>query len=155
MVGVDGVGVNFHLFAILCRVCILLVFCALFLFVSFCFLLFIFGFCRYCFVFPFFVAFFFVSFLSFQEILVFSQFLHISRHAVDCPSVFGHGENCKNLQKREFRSDPVYTNPVRNFPSHAPFSGLSQALGWPMIRERIPLRKAADQLQKKIPQKIF
>ena len=32
--------------------------------------------------------------------------------------------NCKNPKKRKFRSDPVYTNPVRNFPSDAPFSRL-------------------------------
>ena len=32
--------------------------------------------------------------------------------------------NCKNPKKREFRSDPVYTNSVRNFPSDAPFSRL-------------------------------
>ena len=32
--------------------------------------------------------------------------------------------NCKNPKKRKFRSDPAYTNPVRNFPSDAPFSRL-------------------------------
>ena len=32
--------------------------------------------------------------------------------------------NCKNPKKREFHSDPVYTNSVRNFPSDAPFSRL-------------------------------
>ena len=37
--------------------------------------------------------------------------------AVYCPSVFGHGENCKKLEEGEFRSDPVYTDPVRNLPN--------------------------------------
>ena len=32
--------------------------------------------------------------------------------------------NCKNPKKRKFRSDPIYTNPVRNFPSDDPFSRL-------------------------------
>ena len=42
---------------------------------------------------------------------------HLQAVAVDGPSVFGHGENRKKLQNREFRSDPVYTNPVGNFPN--------------------------------------
>ena len=54
----------------------------------------------------------FSSFSSFQENLA-----HFQAVAVDCPSGFGHGENCKTLQRREFASDPVYTNPVRNFPN--------------------------------------
>ena len=40
---------------------------------------------------------------------------HLQAVAVDGSAIFGHGENYKKLQKREFRSDPVYTNPVRNF----------------------------------------
>ena len=67
-------------------------------------------------------------------------------------------ENCKNPKKKEFRSDPVYTDSVRNFPSDAPFQDsdpMKKALGWPMIRERIPLRQATGPLQKKIPKKYF
>ena len=73
-------------------------------------------------LFPFsaFLRFFF--FYSFQKILVFSA--HFQAVAADCPSVFQLRGNCKNPKKRKFRSDPVYTNPVRNFPSDAPFSRL-------------------------------
>ena len=115
----------FLFFAFLCRVCILLVFLhsffsclffALFLFP----LIFFFVFLR---LFLFFVFLcFFVSFYSSQESLVFSA--HFQAVAVDCLSVFGYGETAKTPRKREFRSDPVYTNPVRNFPSDAPFARL-------------------------------
>ena len=44
--------------------------------------------------------------------------------SVDCPSVFGYGETAKTRKKGVFRSDLVYTNSVRNFPSDAPFSRL-------------------------------
>ena len=66
---------------------------------------------RFFFVFFFFV---FLRFSSFQENLVFSA--HLQAVVVDGPPIIGYGENCKKAQKREFRSDPVYTNPVRNFP---------------------------------------
>ena len=90
----------------------------------------VFSFFRFSLLFFFFVfrcfSLFFVVFLcfsfSFQEISVFSAYFQAV--AVDCPSVFGYGETAKTLQKREFRSDPVYTNPGRNFPSDAPFSRL-------------------------------
>ena len=133
---------NFLFFAFLCRVCILLVFlrslffsvfvfclfpfCPYLLFSAYlCFSLFFFVFSVFlCFSLFFFVFFhIFVSFYSFQEILVFSA--HFQAVAVDCPSVFGYGETAKTRKKkREFRSDPVYTNSVRNFPSDAPFSRL-------------------------------
>ena len=57
--------------------------------------------------------FFFFSFFLVWETLVFSA--HFSAVAVDCASVFCHRDNSKKMQKREFRSDPVYTNPVKNF----------------------------------------
>ena len=40
---------------------------------------------------------------------------HFQAFATDCPSVFGHGENCKKLQKRNFAPTPSTLNPVRNF----------------------------------------
>ena len=55
------------------------------------------------------------QFSSFQENLVFSA--HFLTVAVDCASFFGHGEKWKNCKKAKFCSNPVYTNPVRNFPN--------------------------------------
>ena len=163
-IGVDGVGVNlffFFCFSVVFAFC--LCFCALsFFFGCFGFVFCLFSFFPLIFVsFPRFSLFFFVfcifvSFYSFQEIWVFSA--HFQAAAVDCPSVFGYGKTAKTRKKKEFRSDPVYTDSVRNFPSDAPFQDsdpMKKALGWPMIRERIPLRQATGPLQKKIPQKYF
>ena len=103
-------------FAFLCRVCICLCFCALFFIIVFAFLLF-----------PLFFVFFFLCFshlhfFLFQENLVSSA--HFKAVTVDRPSAFGYGETAKTPRKRKFCSDPVYTNPVRNFLSDAPCSRL-------------------------------
>ena len=153
----------FFFFAFLCRVCILLVFLRSLVFFwlfRFCVLP-VFLFCSLIFVFsPFFVVFLFFLHLRF--------FLFVSRDlSVFCTfpgsccrlslSLRLRG-NCKNPKTKEFRSDPVYTDSVRNFPSDAPFQDsdpMKKALGWPMIRERIPLRKATGPLQIKICQKYF
>ena len=63
---------------------------------------------------------------------------HFQAVAVDCPSVF-HCENCKKLPKREFRSDPVYTSPVRNFPNDG--ASVQQNLPPPRLGEAKVPRK--------------
>ena len=107
----------FRFFSLLCLhfAC---VFFALFFFRFFFsfFFVFVFRLCLSpCSFFSLFFFFAFFIFSSFPENLVLSA--HLQAVAVDGPSVFGHGENCKELQKGEFRSDPVYTNPVRSFPT--------------------------------------
>ena len=108
----------FCVLAFLCRVCILLVFFFRYfsffwgwgsacLLVSFC----IFSLFFLCFSFVF--LFFFV-FLCFRRM---SCVLHISRQLLSIvPQSSATRKAAKNLQKGEFRSKPVYTNPVRNFP---------------------------------------
>ena len=90
-VGVDGVGVNF-LFWFLrsCRVCILFVFLHYFhySFFQFLFRFFPFFFLGFIFVFLCFFVCFFLAFFVSGEFSVFWTF----PVAVDCPSVFGHGE---------------------------------------------------------------
>ena len=64
--------------------------------------------------------------------------------------------NCKNPKEREFRSDPVCTNSVRNFPSDAPFSRLrpnDPSSGLTNDTREDSSRKATGPLQIKIPQK--
>ena len=86
------------------------------------------------FLFYFSASFLFPLFPLFFAFLCFSLFLLVSKDfSVFCTfpgsccrlslSLWLRG-NCKNPKKRKFRSDPVYPNPVRNFPSDAPFSGL-------------------------------
>ena len=67
----------------------------------------------------------FLCFYSFlfgaQEILVF----HISGSCCRLSlNLRPRGKLPKTCKKRESRSDPVYTKPIRNFPSDAPFSKL-------------------------------
>ena len=66
--------------------------------------------------------------------------------------------NCKNLQKRNYGPTPSTPTPSETFWEMLLFQDsdpMIQALGWPMIRERIPLRKATGPLQKTIPRKYF
>ena len=51
-------------------------------------------------------------------------FLHISRQLLSIVPQSSATGKLQNPKKRKFRSDPVYTHPVRNFPSDAPFSRL-------------------------------
>ena len=105
----------------------------------------------------FFVFCIFVSFYSFQEIWVFSA--HFQAAAVDCPSVFGYGKTAKTRKKKKGTSlRPRLHQLSETFQAMLLFQDsdpMTQALGWPMIRERIPLRQATGPLQKKIPQKYF
>ena len=115
-IGVDGVGVNFLFFCISLS-------CLHFACVFALFFFFVFVFCLFSFFrlssFFFFLVFlcFFVSLFVSRDFSVFCTFrLSLSLRLRG---------NCKNpKKKREFRSDPVYTNSVRNFPSDAPFSRL-------------------------------
>ena len=106
---------DFLLFAFLCRVCILLVFLR-----SFCSIFVIFF--R---LFPFPLFFVFLCFSLFLLVSTdFSVFCTFPGSCCRLSLSLRLWGNCKNLKKRKFRSDPVYTNPVRNFPSDAPFSRL-------------------------------
>ena len=131
-----------------------------FLLFRFCFLFFPFSAYLRFFFFSVFLCFsffcIFVSFYSFQEIWVFSA--HFQAAAVDCPSVFGYGETAKNRKKGNFAPTPSTPTLSETFQAMLLFQDsdpMTQALGWPMIRERIPLRKATGPLQTKIPQKYF
>ena len=139
-----------------------LCFCALsfFLLFRFCFLPFFLFPLIFVFLFRFSLFFFvfciFVSFYSFQEIWVFSA--HFQAAAVNCPSVFGYGETAKTRKKGNFAPTPSTPTLSETFQAMLLFQDsdpMTQALGWPMIRERIPLRKATGPLQIKIPQKYF
>ena len=67
--------------------------------------------------------------------------------------------NCKNPKKKEnFAPTPSTPTLSETFQAMLLFQDsdpMTQALGWPMIRERIPLRQAPGPLQKKIPRKYF
>ena len=66
---------------------------------------------------------FFVSFYSSQEML--SVFCTFPGSCCRLSLSLRLRGNCKNPKKgREFRSDPIYTDSIRNFPSDAPFSRL-------------------------------
>ena len=120
----------FFFFAFLCRVCILLVFLRslVFFVVSVLF----FAFCPFPLIFVFFfrfsLFFFFLCFLHLRFFLFVSRDLSVfctfpGSYCRLSLSLRLRG-NCKNPKKREFRSDPIYTNSVRNFPSDARFSRL-------------------------------
>ena len=125
-IGGDGVGVNFLFFPF----SVVFAFCLCFCGLSFSFL-----FCFRLFPFPLFFVFLCLSLFFFLfSFLCFSLSLFVSKDCgVFCTfpgsccrlslSLRLRG-NCKNPKRRKFRSDPVYTNPVRNFPSGAPFSRL-------------------------------
>ena len=107
-------------------------------------------------LFSFFFVRIFVSFYSFQELLVFSA--HFQAVAVDCPSVFGYGETAKACKNKEFHSDPVYTNPVRYFPSDAPFSRLrpnDPSSGLTNDTREDPTTESHRPIAKKNPRKYF
>ena len=108
---------EFLFFAFLCRVCILLlVFLRSFFFIFVLFFrLFPFS------TFLWFSVFFFVFLLVSKDFSVFCTFPGSCCRLSLSLRLRG---NCKNPKKRKFRSDPIYTNPVRNFPSDAPFSRL-------------------------------
>ena len=103
-----------------------------------------------------FSSFFFVFlfFTRLKRFLVFSA--HFQAVAVDCPSVFGYGETAKTRREWNFAPTPSTPTPSETFQAMLLFQDsdpMTQALGWPMIRERIPLRQATGPLQIKIPQK--
>ena len=165
-VGVDGVGVNFLFFcaslSCLHFACVLarsLFMFSLFPFISLFLVLF--------FVFfwggGFFLCFFhFFSFSMFFLLLLFS-FLVSGEFCVFCifPS------SCcrlslnlpkKTAKKRVFRSDPVYTNPVRNFPSDALFSRLrpnDPSSGLTNDTREDPITESHRPITKTKSQKIF
>ena len=58
----------------------------------------------------------FLRFSSFEENLVFSA--HLQAVAVDGPSVFSHGENCKKLQKGNFAPTLTTPTPLETFRFH-------------------------------------
>ena len=98
----------------------------------------------------------FLCFYSSEKILVFSA--HFQAVAVNCPSVFGYGETAKTRRKVNFAPTPSTPTPSETFRAMLLFQDsdpMTQAPGWPMIRERIPLREATGPLQIKIPQKYF
>ena len=83
--------------------------------------------CSFLFAFSSFLCFslFFASSFLLVRFKKFECFLHISRQLLSIvPQSSATGKLQKHEKKREFRSDPVYTNSVRNFPSDAPFSRL-------------------------------
>ena len=117
---------EFPFFTFLCRVCILLVFLRSFFVFSFFYFSIFFSSLLY-----FFLGggggeegalFAFLCFGGFS-FFVSREFSVFQAVAVNYPSVFCHAENCKNC-KKGILPDPVYINPVRNFPSDAPFSRL-------------------------------
>ena len=123
-------------FAFLCRVCILLVFLrSLVFFGCFGFVFCLFSFFPLIFVFfPVFRCFslFFASSFIFIRFKRFECFLHISRQLLSIVPQSSATGKLQKPEKKEFRSDPVYTDSVRNFPSDAPFQDsdpMKKALG--------------------------
>ena len=136
--GLQWISHFFFFVAFPCRVFILPVFFAF----SFFFILrfssfsFFFGggggrFSFFCFFFHFFgsaclpvrfFSFFLVSLFfssSFFVLFFLRLILHICRQLLSMvPQLSATGKTAKNCKKGEFRSDPVYTDPVRNFPCH-------------------------------------
>ena len=159
-IGVDGVGVNFLFFCISLSCLHFAGVFALFFFCSFLFLpFFLFPYLRF-FVFLHFFFFFvflcfFVSFIRLKR--VFSA--HFQAVAVDCPPVFGYGETAKTRKKKgNFAPTPSTPTPSETFRAMLLFQDsdpMTQALGWPTIEERIPLRQTTSLLHTKIPQKYF
>ena len=143
-IGVDGVGVNLLFCVSLSYLHFACVFALFFVFVC-------------VFRISFFPLFFvFLSFHTFLEILVFSA--RFQAVAVDYPSVFGYEETAKTRKKREFRSDPIYTNPIRNFPSDAPFSRLrpnDPSFGLTNDMKEDPITESHRPIAKKHSPKIF
>ena len=80
---------------------------------------------HFCFIFP---PFSFLRFSSFSLFLLvsedFSVFCTFPGSCCRLSLSLRLRGNCKTPKKRKFCSDSVYTNPVRNFPSDAPFSRL-------------------------------
>ena len=133
-----------------------LCFCALFcFFFVFAFFFFVLRFFVFSLVFIWFLHFSSSLFWA-QEILVFSA--HFQVVAVDCPSSSATGKTAKKLQQKEFRSDPVYTNPVGNFPSNAPFAKLrpnDPSYGLTNDTREDPTMESSRPMTKKNPPKYF
>ena len=141
---------NFLFFAFLCRVCILLVLLRSFFFIVVLFF--------HLFLFLRFSLFFFV-FLCFLLVSKdFSVFCTFPGSCCRLSLSLRLRGNCKNPKKRKFRSEPVYTNPVRNFPSDAPFLRLRP--NDPSTRltndtREDPITASHGPIAKNIPQKYF
>ena len=102
---------------------------------------------------------FFASSFLFIRFKRFECFLHISRQLL---SIVPQSSATGKLQKHEKRgyfaptsSTPTLSETFQAMLLFQDSDPMTQALGWPMIRERIPLRKATGPLQKKFPKNIL
>ena len=137
-----------------------LCFCALSFFCCFGFVFFAFFLFPLILIFPFFLVFlFFASSFLFIRFKRFECFVHISRQLLSIvPQSSATGKLQKHKKKGYFAptlSTPTLSETFQAMLLFQDSDPMTQALGWPMIRERIPLRKATGPLQKKFPKNIL